>query len=45
MTAFDDLTWQEAMRQGHGALLACRAIETARSSPTRTRERPQEVTA
>ena len=26
MTAFDDLTWQEAMRQGHGALMESESL-------------------
>ena len=63
MTACDGLTWQEAMRRGHGALRESESLyedinasegrsnldwlpapsRPARSSPTRTRERPQEV--
>jgi hypothetical protein len=26
MTGFDDLTWQEAMRQGHGALMESESL-------------------
>jgi hypothetical protein len=26
MTAFDELTWQEAMRQGHGALMESESL-------------------
>ena len=26
MTAFDDLTWQEAMRHGHGALMESESL-------------------
>ena len=26
MTAFDNLTWQEAMRQGHGALMESESL-------------------
>jgi hypothetical protein len=42
MTAFDDLTWQEAMRQGHTApieselVLVYEDINAARDAPTST---------
>jgi hypothetical protein len=33
MTGFDDLTWQEAMRQGHGALMESESLYADINAP------------